>query len=66
MAKCGYVCVNCGQCKGKLRPPLLVSRCFSCGHDNPKGIEECERCGSSLYLQAGVSNTAGSINKFAR
>lgn len=60
MAKCGYVCVNCGQCKGKLRAPILVTTCLSCGHRNEKGSRECAECGASLELQAGVSNTAGS------
>ena len=59
MAKCGYVCVNCGQCKGKLRAPILVTTCLSCGHRNEKGSVSCSACGASLELQAGVSNTAG-------
>ena len=57
MAKCGYVCVNCGQCKGKLRAPITVRRCIACDFENAKGATECARCGASLVFQAGVSNT---------
>ncbi len=58
MAKCGYACINCGLCKGKLPKPILVPLCLGCGHENPLGTECCEQCGASLKLIPGVTNTA--------
>lgn len=59
MSRCGYACVGCGVCTGETKPPILVPLCIHCGHENPFGSTECERCGASLVLQTGVTNTAG-------
>ncbi|MCI2242528.1 zinc-ribbon domain-containing protein [Adlercreutzia faecimuris] len=59
MSKCGYACMNCGQCRGVLPKPILVPRCVACGHENPRGSRACEACGASLELRPGVTNTIG-------
>lgn len=60
MPSCGYACINCGRCKGRLPKPILVPLCPACGHDNPFGSETCEACGGSLELRPGITNLAGS------
>ena len=57
MPTCGYACVNCGRCKGRLPKPILVTRCVACAHENPRGSEVCEACGASLLLRPGITNT---------
>lgn len=59
MSKCGYACMNCGSCRGVLPKPIFVPRCIECGYDNPFGSEVCEKCGASLMLKPGVTNTVG-------
>ena len=39
--------------------PILVPLCIECGHDNPFGSETCEKCGASLELRPGITNTVG-------
>lgn len=59
MPTCGYACINCGRCKGRMPKPILVPLCPFCGYDNPFGSETCEKCGGSLELQPGVTNLVG-------
>ena len=59
MSKCGYACINCGKCRGVLPKPILVPKCLECGHDNELGSETCEKCGASLVLRPGITNTVG-------
>lgn len=58
MPSCGYNCINCGRCKGKPPKPIFVPVCIYCGNTNPLGSEVCSRCGKSLKLIPGTTNTA--------
>jgi hypothetical protein len=59
MSKCGYACINCGLCRGEIKDPILVTKCLQCGFENERGSKICAKCGASLSLQAGITNTAG-------
>lgn len=59
MSKCGYACINCGKCRGVLPKPILVPKCLECGYDNELGSATCEKCGASLELRPGITNTVG-------
>ena len=58
MGKCHY-CFDCGQCRGETPKPFVFPICLACGFENERGVEECVRCGASLVLQPGVTNTIG-------
>ena len=55
---CHY-CFNCGRCRGEKPKPITLSICMSCGFDNEPDAEVCEKCGASLVLEPGVTNTVG-------
>lgn len=59
MSRCGYACINCGSCRGEIPRPIYVTMCVYCGFKNSEGSLRCERCGASLRLQSGVTNTSG-------
>ena len=58
MGKCHY-CFDCGQCRGETPKSFVFPICLACGFENERGVEECTRCGASLVLQPGVTNTIG-------
>lgn len=50
---CGYICFNCGRCKGESKPLATPGVCMSCGFENSKEDVRCARCGRSLPLPPG-------------
>ena len=36
---CGYVCCNCGKCKGKSNFAKSAGTCFSCGTANDPAVQ---------------------------
>lgn len=58
MGICHY-CFNCGRCRGEKPKPIVFPVCLGCGFGNPAGVTVCQKCGRSLILEPGVTNTAG-------
>lgn len=58
MGICHY-CFNCGRCRGELPKPIVVPVCLACGYRNERGVSVCSKCGESLELKPGITNTAG-------
>lgn len=55
---CHY-CFNCGRCRGEKPKAFIFAICMSCGFENEEGVTVCAKCGASLELQPGETNTAG-------
>lgn len=49
---CGYACINCGRCKGIVKP-LQPYHCFFCKTDNVEGATFCSNCGKALPVKPG-------------
>ncbi|MDR2196940.1 MAG: hypothetical protein LBO07_03135 [Coriobacteriales bacterium] len=46
---CGYVCMNCGRCKGENRfASWRPGVCMSCGAQHAVGTEVCPICGGKV------------------
>lgn len=52
---CGYVCFNCGRCRGVSKPLIAPGKCMSCGFENPTDTARCVKCGKSLPLPPGAT-----------
>ncbi|MDR2197174.1 MAG: zinc-ribbon domain-containing protein [Coriobacteriales bacterium] len=52
---CGYVCVNCGRCRGESKPLSPRGQCPRCGTQNDLEARRCSQCGIPLPLPAGVA-----------
>lgn len=50
---CGYICFNCGRCRGESKPLATPGICVSFGFENTKGATHCAQCGKSLPLPPG-------------
>lgn len=50
---CGYVCCNCGKCKGKSNFSKPSGTCFSCGASNDFSAQVCALCGAALIAPPG-------------
>ena len=51
---CGYVCCNCGKCRGESNFVKAQGTCFNCGHVNKPGETQCEQCGKALIAPPGT------------
>lgn len=57
---CGYICFNCGRCRGVSKPLVAPGKCMSCGFENLAGAARCAKCGKSLPLPPGTpAKTSG-------
>ncbi len=60
---CGYVCCNCGKCKGKSNFAKSAGTCFSCGTANDPAVQVCSVCGTTLIAPPGQSGYGTQFKK---
>ena len=50
---CGYVCCNCGKCRGESTMVKPFGTCFLCGFANDPDAKKCAACGAKLVAAPG-------------
>ena len=63
---CGYACVNCGKCKGQVRPLRCEGVCPACGTANSADALVCAVCGMPVPPRPGRRFAAGSERASAK